>query len=159
MTARERSPSFVTAAVLLLVLPSLAAVFTGVVRGRDDGTFLLACALSLLGMCGLSALACTAHRRLSLLVRVSWALVTGALVGMLWATQTLATSVFGTGPPTVVTAGPLAPLGGVRPDARAFCTGLVVGAITCWCFVLALGAARRVERRRRVELRRRARAA
>jgi hypothetical protein len=113
--------------------------------------------MTILGVCGASALAFTACSRRPMLVKLPWALVTGVLVGVAWAGRVGFARFVGT-PDADLFAPGQSGLDAVSADTRAFFTGFGVAVIAFWAFVAALGVAYRRERRRRVELRRRARA-
>ncbi len=146
-----------TPVALTLALPSLAAVTTGAIEVHDTRSFLLSSALSLIGVCGFSAVLCTEPRQRSWRNLLWWALVTGALVGFLWFARVSFSRMVGSGEGDLVAAGPFAALGLVGPETRAFLTGSAVGALVFRLLVAAIEAARRDERRRWVERRRRLR--
>lgn len=143
-----------TRIALVVVLPALAALFSGLVgRVRGVPVFLVFATVSTVGLCGVSALAFTACSRRPLLVKLPWAAVTAGFVGVAWAVRAgfagVDVELFAPGPWG---------LHAISADMRAFFTGFGVAVVAFWVFVAALAWAYRRERRLRVELRRRARA-
>ncbi len=79
-------------------------------------------------------------------------------MGLLWGARIGLARIFGSREVELVNAGALGGFDVVSADLRGCASGVAVGAVVFWGFLGALIAVQRFERRRRVELRRRARA-
>ncbi len=158
MVPRERRPAW-TPVVLAAGLACLGALVSPELILRDARALLVYCALSLGGVCSLSALLFSVSGRRSTGSRLAWALVTGTIVGLAWWVRVGLARLFSSAEADFVSSSALARLDAVSPELRASFTGLAVGAVVFWGFVAAIGWAHRRERRRRVALRRLARAA